>query len=184
MVENELRVQFVLDRVLSEKIKVSVGEVRQYYAAHHDEFKVAEQLRARHIVTDSQAKAEEIYQRLKNGENFAKLAVNHSLSPDRSRGGDLGYFARGTFPREFDETCFHLEKGEISPIVKSDYGYHIFKLLDKKPPGYNPLETVASGIQQKIFEEKLKKNYKEWMNKVLREVPTTVNDANLKSFIL
>lgn len=184
MVENELRVQFVLDRVLSDKIKVSVAEVQQYYGAHRDEFAVAEQVRARHIVTDSQAKSEEIYQRLKNGENFAKLAVNHSLSPDRSRGGDLGYFARGTFPKEFDETCFYLEKGEISPIVKSDYGYHIFKLIDKKPAGVKDLKQVAAGIHQKLFEQKLAKQFEEWMTVVKKRVKVQIFEENLKDFVL
>lgn len=184
LVENELRVQFVLDKALSDKIRVSVGEMQQYYAAHRDEFAVAEQVRARHIVTDSQDKAAEIYNRLKNGENFAKLAVNHSLSPDRSRGGDLGYFARGTFPQEFDTACFHLEKGEISPIVRSDYGFHLFKMIDKKPAGVKDLKQVAAGIHQRLFEEKLSRQFEQWMTGVKKQVIVEIFAENLQGFVL
>lgn len=85
-------------------------------------------------------------------------------------GGDLGYFARGSLPKEFDEACFNLKKGEISPVVKSDYGYHIFKLLDRKPAGKKALAEVAPQIQQLLFEEKLKKKYDTWIKKVQASV--------------
>lgn len=184
IVDTQLQVQYVLDQALGQKIQVSLNEVQQYYAAHRQEFAVPEQVRVRHMVTDSLAKAEEIHKRLVAGENFAKLAVNHSLSPDRAKGGDLGFFARGTFPKEFDESCFRLEKGQISPIVKSDYGYHVFKLLDRKPAGIKELKDVTALIHQRLFEERLARQYQEWMKLARRAVPVKVHADNLKDFAL
>lgn len=184
IVEAELQVQYVLDQALGPKIRVNLNEVQQYYATHRQEFAVPEQVRVRHMVTDSLAKAEEIHKRLVAGENFAKLAVNHSLSPDRAKGGDLGFFARGTFPKEFDESCFRLEKGQISPIVKSDYGYHVFKLLDRKPAGIKELKDVTAIIHQRLFEDRLAKHYQEWMTLARRAIPVKVHADNLKDFVL
>lgn len=184
IIEVELQVQHVLDRALGQKIRVSLNEVQQYYATHRQEFAVPEQVRVRHVVTDSLAKAEEIHKRLVAGENFAKLAVNHSLSPDRAKGGDLGFFARGTFPKEFDEACFRLEKGQISPIVKSDYGYHVFKLLDRRTAGIKELKEVTALIHQRLFEERLAKHYQEWMTLARRAIPVNVNATHLKDFVL
>lgn len=184
MIEKGARIRHILDVELGENVRVSLPEIQQYYAQHRNEFSVPEEVRVRHIVTDSQEKAEEIFTRLKSGENFAKLAVNHSLSPDRAKGGDLGYFARGTFPVEFDNTCFDLEKGGISSIVKSDYGYHLFKLIDRKPAGVLELKDVMEKINHRLFEQKLKSRYEEWIKKVKKEIPVRMFEKNLKDFVL
>ena len=169
---------------LGAELKVSLSEVSRYYYKHRADYNVAERVRVRQIVTDSIDKANDLHKRLKLGENFAKMAVNHSLSPDRAQGGDVGYFVRGTFPKEFDEACFKLRKGELSPVVKSDYGFHIFKLLNKKPAGRKKLEEVAAQINQKLFEEKLKKKYDPWMQKVRSEVKVEIQKEVLQNFIL
>ena len=141
-------------------------------------------MRVRQIVTDSLDKAKDIYERLLKGDNFAKLAINHSLSPDRARGGDLGYFEQGTYPKVFDEYCFKLKKGELSSIVKSDYGYHIFKLLDKKPAGRKTLAEVTSSIYQRLYEQKLKAKYDIWLQGIAKDIEVVVEDELLKEFIL
>lgn len=184
IVENEVKVQLIMDAELNTDLKISLGEMRAYYDQHDAEFSSPERVRVRHIVTDSLEKANDIYKRLLDGENFAKLAINHSLSPDRSQGGDLGYFARGSHPVEFDEACFKLNKGELSPIVKSDYGFHFFKLLDRKPAGKKSFNEVLAVIEQKLFEEKLKKKYDAWITKIKSEVSVTLHQDVLESFIL
>jgi parvulin-like peptidyl-prolyl isomerase len=183
LVEDQIRVQYVMENMLGDDLKVSFGEIQTYYNKHRDEFKTTEEVHVRHIVTDSQDKANDILSRIQKGENFAQLAVNHSISPDRARGGDLGFYSKGTMPKVFDQ-AFTLKKGEISSIIKSEYGFHIFKLLDKRPAGYKEIKDVMQGIQQKLFEAKLKATYKTWMAKIKKEVPVTLEEENLKSFIL
>lgn len=182
--ENEIRASYVREKLLLKTLRVSLPEIKSYYATHASDFNVKERVRVRHIVTDSEEKARDIRARILKGENFAKLAIDHSISPERARGGDLGYFSRGSFPKAFDDACFSLKKGEISPVVKSDYGYHIFKLIDKKPAGKKELEEVAAQIQQKLFEEKLKKTYDPWLGTVLKEAKVTVYQDILDKFVL
>ena len=183
LVEGELRVQYVLEKAIADSLKVSVAEMSDYYNKNKDDFKHGDEVRVRHIVTDTRAKAEDILKRIQNGENFAELAVKHSISPDRAQGGTLGYYGRGTYPTVFD-TAFDMERGSVSPIIQSEYGYHIFKLIDKRPAGFQSLEEVAPLIQKKIFEEKLKTHYKTFITKVRQDVPVQINAENLKSFIL
>lgn len=183
LVQNDIKIQFILAEVLSKDLEVKFSEMRNYYEGHKNEFEVTEQVRVRQIVTDTKEKAEEIHKRLRSGENFAKLAVNHSQSPDRAKGGDLGYFSKGIFPAEFDEVCFNLEKGEISSVIKSNYGFHIFKLIDKKPPGIKKLSQVMGPIHGQLFEEKLQKKYIEWIGEVRKEIPVLLDEKNLENFL-
>jgi hypothetical protein len=183
LTEDQIRVQYVLEKSLSDRLKITAGEVQSYYNRNRDEFKIQASVRVRHIVTDTKEKAEDILKRAKAGENFAQLAVNHSISPDRAKGGDLGYYAKGTMPAAFD-TAFNLAKGQFSPIVKSEYGFHIFKLIDKRAPGVKTLAEVAPVIQQKIFEQKLKSQYKVWIVKVRKEIPVAIDGESLKGFVL
>ena len=184
IVENEIQVQYIMDQELLHDVAVSTEEIRSYYRKNQDEFVVPERVRVRQIVTDTLEKAREVHARLLAGENFAQLAVNHSQSPDRIQGGDLGFFARGTYPKEFDEVCFNLKKGEISPVAKSDYGYHVFKLLDSAPAGKKTLFEVSAQIYQKLFEEKLKTKYDVWIAEVKKQVKITINKEVLESFHL
>lgn len=183
LVEGELRVQYVLEKAIGDSLKVSVAEISDYYHKNKSDFKHADEVRVRHIVTDTRAKAEEILKRIQSGENFAELAVKHSISPDRAQGGALGYYERGVYPTVFDK-AFDMNHGEVSAIVESEYGFHIFKLLDKRPAGFKSLEEVAAVIQKKLFEEKLKSHYKMFINKARQEVSVKIIEENLKSFIL
>ena len=182
--ENEIRASHVREKILAKDVAVSLSEIKAYYISHGNEFDMKERVRVRHIVTDSEEKAKDIRARILKGENFAKLAIDHSISPERARGGDLGYFSRGNFPKIFDTVCFNLKKGEISNVVKSEYGYHIFKLIDKENAGKKELEEVAAQIQEKLFEEKLKKIYDPWLGMVLKQANVTVYQDVLDKFVL
>jgi len=91
---------------------------------------MAEKIRCAHILLKNRTEAEAVMQLLKNGGDFAKLAQEKSLCPSKRRGGDLGYFSRGQMVREFEQAAFALQKGQISDIVKTEFGCHIIKRLD------------------------------------------------------
>lgn len=166
IIEKNLWAQKIIAQTVYEPIKITHNQTFEHYQKNQSRYEVDEQVRARHIVTDSLDKAQKIYAKLMNGENFAKLAIVHSLSPDRSKGGDLGYFARGTHPIEFDEICFKLEIGETSPVVKSPYGFHIFKLIDKKPKGTIPFIEVKAEIEKELIQKKATQIYSKWIKEV------------------
>ncbi len=84
-------------------------------------------IRASHILVDKHPKALEILEDLKKGADFGKLAKEYSKCPSRKNGGDLGFFGKGQMVKEFEEAAFALKPGEISDIVKTQFGYHLIK---------------------------------------------------------
>ncbi len=88
---------------------------------------MAEKIKCSHILVQKESTAKEVLEKLKKGESFAKLAEQYSIDGTRKRGGDLGSFGRGAMVKEFEKAAFDLKKGEISGIVKTQFGYHIIK---------------------------------------------------------
>lgn len=83
-----------------------------------------------HILVKTEAEVNTVLERLKKGEKFANIARGLSLCPSKKEGGDLGTFSRGKMVKEFEKAAFELKKGQISPVVKTKFGYHIIKRLE------------------------------------------------------
>jgi parvulin-like peptidyl-prolyl isomerase len=158
-------------------------EVQKYYDEHVDQFKRPESVHVRQIVTDTKEKAESILRRLQNGENFAKLARDLSLSPDRKDGGDLGFITRGSFPREF-EVCFSMNPGEISPIIPSIYGFHLFKVLEKSPPKTLDIMEVHDKIVTQIKQKTLRSTLQSLLKELRVKTKIQINEDILKRITL
>lgn len=88
------------------------------------------QIRCAHILVKTEGEANAILEKLRKGEKFANIAKEVSLCPSGKRGGDLGTFSRGKMVKEFESAAFALEKGQISSIVKTKFGYHLIKRLE------------------------------------------------------
>lgn len=156
-------------------ITVDDEQIKDYYEANMEKFKQPEQVKASHILLkvedpkkeeEVKKKAHDIYKKLKEGKDFSKLASQYSQDPgSKDKGGDLGYFERGKMVKEFEEVAFTLNPGEISEPVKTQFGYHIIKVEDKKPEGTKTLEEAKEEIikilksqiaSDKAYEEALK----------------------------
>ena len=83
-----------------------------------------------HILIKTQTEANAVLERLKKGEKFTEIAKEVSLCPSKKRGGDLGFFGRGKMVKEFEKAAFALQKGQLSPVTKTKFGYHIVKRLE------------------------------------------------------
>jgi len=88
------------------------------------------QVHCAHILVKTDKEAQSVLEKLKNGEKFANVASEVSLCPSRKRGGDLGTFTRGKMVREFEQAAFALQKGQVSGVVKTQFGYHVIKRLE------------------------------------------------------
>ena len=160
-------VKFTMDDLLS-RIDVSNEEVRNYYDEHRSEFGTPEERRAAHILIAvpagaSQAqqdtareKSEQLLQQVsKTPARFAELAKLNSQDPgSAANGGDLGFVGRGVMVKPFEDAVFALKPGEISMLVKSDFGYHIIKLIAVKPSRDLPFEEARDDILTKLRQQK------------------------------
>ncbi|MFB0507830.1 MAG: peptidyl-prolyl cis-trans isomerase [Thermodesulfobacteriota bacterium] len=176
------------ERLLAEKVINTVAQfdgtiddksVRQYYEEHIEEYSFPEQVRARQIVVATVEEAKEILRRLRKGEDFGKLAKEKSMMPERVYGGDLGFFARGEMPEAFDEV-FSLKVGERSKIVKSPYGYHIFKVEEKVEGKVREFDEVKDEIAHQIRKKKNDQIYYTWLSELREKAKIKINKQLLE----
>jgi len=125
--------------------EVTEEECESFYEENQSQFQQPT-VRAAHILVDTEEKANEILTDIQAGLDFQAAATQASSCPSSERGGDLGEFGPGQMVPEFEQAAFALQVGEISGVVKSQFGFHIIKLLDKK--GVVPFETAKEQIQQ------------------------------------
>lgn len=175
-----LMIERLVGREIDRHVSVSPGEVRRYYQSNLDSFLRPEEVRVRQIVVTTEAEAHALLAQARQGADFASLARERSTAPEASRGGDLGYFARGEMPSEFN-IVFQLRLGELSGVVKSPYGYHLFKLEDRRQPGRRGLDDVSDAITQKLQQEKQDALYRRWMKELRSRTKFEVNYQALES---
>ena len=149
------------------KPSVSDADVQAYYNAHQAQFQVKEQVKVRHILiavpsgadakTDAaaKAKAEDLLKQIKSGGNFADLASKNSDDPgSKAQGGELGWLDRGKTVPEFDKAAFTLAPGQTSDVIKTQFGYHILQVEDKKTAHMQPLAEVKPEIVPVLEQQK------------------------------
>jgi parvulin-like peptidyl-prolyl isomerase len=185
--EDELLVSLWMKKQMDNAI-VSDSEAKEFYEANKDKFKVAESVHARHILVTDEKTAKEIIKELKGlkGEalkkKFMEIAKEKSTGPTGPKGGDLGTFAKGQMVPEFDKAVFKLKKDEITlEPVKTQFGYHIILVEDKKEAGVIPYDQVKEKIiqtlKQKQFQTKLAEVAKELKSKAKIEINAPAGDA-------
>jgi peptidyl-prolyl cis-trans isomerase D len=171
-------VKFSADDLLA-KAEVSKEDVRKYYDEHLNDFGTPEERHAAHILITvnaaapqaeqdaAKAKAELLLQQAKNNPaGFDDLARKNSQDTgSAANGGDLGYFGRGMMVKPFDDVAFALKAGEISGLVKSDFGYHIIKLIAVKPSRAMPFDEARAGIVTKLRQQKASDMFAEMAEK-------------------
>ncbi|HOP41017.1 MAG TPA: peptidylprolyl isomerase [Geobacteraceae bacterium] len=154
----EIYINNLIEKEISSKISVSDTDAKKFYDENVDRFKQPETVQASHILIGVSAdatakeknkareKAESLLKRVKAGEDFATLAKTNSTCPSASQGGNLGYFSKGQMVPEFETVAFSLKPGETSEIVETKFGYHIVKVIDKKPAGTIPFPEAKQEI--------------------------------------
>ncbi|MBE0597939.1 MAG: peptidylprolyl isomerase [Desulfuromonadales bacterium] len=161
--EKSLLMEKAVRQAVYEEIVITPEEIRDYYERHRGDFDRPAQVRARQIVVGTLEDGERILAQLRQGEAFEAMARSFSLSPDSEEGGDLGFFARGEMPPEFEKVVFSIPVGKISDLVKSEYGYHLFRVEERRESIRLNLEQVREEIRGRLQAEKEELNYQEWL---------------------
>ncbi len=159
--KREILINTTVEKIVNEKL--GEEQVKKYYEDHKKDFK---QVKASHILVNQEDQAKDVYKQLKAGADFSESAKKYSVDTGtKDNGGDLGYFTRGQMVEPFEEMAFSLKVNKFGEPVKTDFGYHIIKVLDiKDSKKFEEMNSVdISNVKRKMLNgeiEKLKKGAK------------------------
>ncbi len=165
--------------------EVNIKEAEKYYQTHHSDYQTPEQVKARHILVMADPKDKEAVQKAKEKitkaqerlkkEPFAQVAKEISDDTQSAKkGGDLGFFSKGRMVPEFEKVAFSMEKGQVSDLVQTQYGFHLIKIEDKKEAVTTPFEREKSNIAKVLLA-------KEEVDKVLAEMNGALKKSDSKA---
>ena len=160
--------QFVPERYIDE-VTFDENELEKYHRRHLDQFEILEKIKASHILikvdegtdetvrAEKKAFAEKLLEEVKAGKDFAELArVNSDDAASAVKGGNLGYFTRGSMVKPFEQAAFNMKPGDISEVVETTFGYHIIKVEEYTEPGVRSLEESMDEVKAGLRQEKAK----------------------------
>ncbi|BDG03487.1 peptidylprolyl isomerase [Anaeromyxobacter oryzae] len=181
----------LLQYKVGSKVKASDEDLRNYYQSHPQEFQGEEEVHVRHIflpiaggsdadLAKVQAEGQRIVQRLKAGEDFAKVAKQVSKGPAAEDGGDLGWVRRGTLDRVLEEKAFALKAGQVSDLVRFGPGFHILKAEERRRGGGKTFEEAKDEIRARLLEEQGESYRKQYVAELRRDALIDVKIPELK----
>jgi len=167
-VQEQRRVRYVLidtDRV-REQVKVSENELKEYYGQHLSEYRVPDRVKASHVLFKTEGKsaeeistlektARDVLTQIRSGADFGDMAKKYSEDATAANGGDIGWIVRGQTVKEFEEAAFSMKPGQVSDLIKTAYGIHILKVLDKQSAHLQTFEEVKGQIQDQVEKQRL-----------------------------
>ncbi|OAM77824.1 peptidylprolyl isomerase [Devosia elaeis] len=157
---------------------VTEEAARAEYDAFVQQFEPQEEVRASHILVETEEKANELKAEIDGGADFAELARENSIDPGAANGGDLGFFGRGMMVQPFEEAVFALANpGDVSTPVQSQFGWHVIKLEEKRDSAPPSFEQVAPQIQNQL----LMRSFTEKVDALMEGVEINIEDPELKA---
>jgi peptidyl-prolyl cis-trans isomerase D len=176
----------------NDNVTVSQEEIEAYYIKNKAMFDTPETVEARHIITRvsnwndnasvsrAKAKIEEVLAQIEKGKDFAELAKKYSEGPTAKNGGYLGTFSKGDMVKEFEDVAFKLKDGAISGIVKSEYGFHIIKVIKHNPAKSLTLDEAKEQIIKDIKKEKEKTAFRNYVLKTYKQI---LDASNITGYV-
>src|SRR5262245_7754847 len=172
-VRDDIKAQLIQEKIfkkVTSNVKVSDADVKKYYDQHQTQYGTPEQRDVAHILVKSKKLADQLYQRVKSGEDFSKLAKKYSQDPgSKAQGGKLT-ISKGQTVGPFDQTAFLLPTGKFSHPIKTDFGWHIIKALSGvKPAQTTPYTKVKASIKQQLLQQKRNDAMTNWSTKLKKD---------------
>jgi peptidyl-prolyl cis-trans isomerase C len=180
----ELKKRVVVEAFLKKKIEdqanISDADLQKFYDQNKDKFNTGDQVRASHILVKSEKEAQDILGQIKKGANFEALAKKNSVDSAGAKGGDLGWFGKGSMIPEFEKVVFSLKEGELSGVVKTQFGYHIIKLTGKRPAGIRSFVEAKEQIKAKLLPEKQQETFQKLKDELKKGAKYSIKEDVLK----
>ena len=180
-IREELERDQLVGREIRGKVSVTPEEVERYYQAHLSEYSTPERVQVAHIVfrleSDAPAdkvaaitaRAQDLYQRIKKGADFAEMAKQYSEDPSGQNGGDLGWFKPGELLDSLEQAAARLKVGEVSEPVRSKVGLHLLKLEGREGAAHRNLDELSDQIKQQLYNAALEERFQKWLTEDLRK---------------
>ncbi|MFC3748810.1 peptidylprolyl isomerase [Paenibacillus sp. GCM10012306] len=178
--KKQMPLQVELRKILEPQVKITDDEIKKYYDENKAHFDTEEEVRASHILVKTKEEADEVLKELKDGKDFATVAKEKSTDTgSKDNGGDLNFFKRGDMVPEFSDVAFKLKVGETSGAVKSQYGYHIIKVTDRKEAKKYTLDEKKDEIRKTLTSQKISELSSTWLKDITEKakITNTLTDA-------
>ncbi len=157
----------LLKKEIEEKAVTDPKEIKNFYEKHQDNFKSNLEVKAKHILVETKEEADDIIEKLQKKEDFSDLAKQFSKDTGSAKnGGDLGFFGKGMMVPEFEHAAFNLKPGETSVPVKTQFGYHIIQVTDRKEGTMRDFEEVKTTIEKQLTVEKQRNLFESYIKKL------------------
>jgi len=178
----ELRKRMTLEKLISAdvnaKVQVKEKEGKAYRRKHKGMYAPEKRVHVAQIVVRERERAEAILKRLMRGEDFAKVAREESIGPEAKGGGDLGFVRQGFMPEEIDAAIFSQKPGEIGPVIRSPFGYHIFKIIER---GKKERDGINGQVLADLRKQKEEEEYALWLGALRSKAVIKINGDLLKN---
>ncbi len=182
MLRERSMVETLIYDYISSKIEIKEDEIRKKYNALYGQGELEEKTHLFQIFTTDKDVADKALAELNKGIAFAEVASRYSEGPEKSEGGDLGFISKETYPEIFAE-AFKLKEGEISNIVKSEYGYHIFLVQEYSTPKQADYNSVKTQIHFSLYNKEQNKKIRELVHSLYEKADIQyVNDIDLSTY--
>ena len=177
-IKDQLTILKLINREIRSGVVLNEEEIDAYYRAHPEQFKLPERIRLSQILLSVSKEAQEqeiqkleerarqLHNQLLDGADFNMMARKYSEGSEVKQGGDLGYFKKGELMKEIDKVVFSLQVDEISDVVRTPLGFHIFKLMEKKTTETLSYQEVKNQIEERLFSEKTDLAYRQWLRRL------------------
>ncbi|MDR3578995.1 MAG: peptidylprolyl isomerase [Oryzomonas sp.] len=181
----DLKKRLIVEAFLKKRVetdaKIGDDDLKKFYEQNKDKFKTGEQVRASHILVKTEKEAKDVLAQIKAGGKFEELAKKYSVDSSAAKGGDLGWFGKGSMVPVFEKAVLSLKEGQVSDVVKSDFGYHIIKLTGKRPAGVRPFEEVKDQIKAAIMPTKQQEVFQKIKDELKKSAKINIKEDVLNS---
>jgi len=178
----------LINKFINAKFKINLSgdetRAREYYKTHKERFEIGRMVHALHIMVASEDESKVVLSALKSQKkSFSELARMYSLAPEASIGGDLGYFEISQVPEEF-RSIVQLKKNQVSEVIKTPYGYHVFKVVDVKTPRQLSFSDSKKIIFEQFARDEQSDNFQKWLTELKNNSNIKINENILSEISL
>ncbi len=179
--QRKILVSKLVEVEVDKKVSLGSDEALKYYEANKEKFMSPLLLRVSHILVRTEKEAWEIKNQLASGADFEELARKRSMDNTASRGGDVGFFQKGQLIPEFEEVAFKLKKGQVSDVLKTQFGYHVLKLTDRAEPALREFGSMRVLLERQIVNEKRSRLFKELVERLKGSAKVEIDEKAVEA---